>query len=52
MVPAHVCLLVAVGHGGCRLVAVVVGGVTARIFQVDILAKVISSQELSKKSSL
>ncbi len=46
-------MLVAVGRGGCWLVAVVVVvGVTPRIFQVDILAKVLSSQELPKKSSL
>ncbi len=52
----RVCLLVAVGRGGCWLVVVVVvvvvvGGVTPRILQVDILAKVLSSQELPKKSS-
>ena len=47
----RVCLLVAVGRGGCWL-AVAVVGVTPRIFQVDILAKVLSSQELPKKSSL
>ena len=49
-------MLVAVGHGGCWLAVVgvvaVVGGVTPRILQVDILAKVLSSQELPKKSSL
>jgi len=48
-------LLVAVGRGGCWVVVIVVaviGGVTPRIFQVDILAKVMSSQELHKKSSL
>jgi len=49
-------LLVAVECGGCWLaVAVVVvvggGGATPRIFEVDILAKVLSSQDLPKKSS-
>ena len=37
-------MLVAVGHGGCWLVVVVVG-VTPRVLRVDILAKVLSSQE-------
>ena len=47
-------MLVAVGRGGCWLVAVVVvvgGGVTPRILEVDILAKVLSSQNLPKKAS-
>jgi len=37
---------------GSSCVVVVVVGVTSRILQVDILAKVLSSQELPKKSSL
>jgi len=46
----RVCLLVAVGHGGCWLIAVtIIVGVTPRICEVDIL--VLSSQELPKKSS-
>ena len=49
-------MLVAVGRGGCWLVvavavAVAVVGVTPSVFEVDILAKVLSSQELPKKSS-
>jgi len=49
----RVCLLVAVGHAGCWLVVVAAAiGVTPRIVQVDILAKVLSSQEVPKKSSL
>ena len=56
LVPVRVCLLVAVGCGGRWLIVVavvaVVIGVTPRMFQVDILAKVLSSQELHKKSSL
>ena len=55
LVPVHVCLLVAAERGGCWLVAVaivvVVVGVTPRILQVNILAKVSSSQELPKKSA-
>jgi len=46
-----VCLLVAAGRGGCWLVAVAVVGITPRIFQVDILATVLSSQEFPKKST-
>ena len=50
--PVRVCLLVAVGCGSCWLVAVVaVVGVTPRILQVDILAKVLTSQELPNTSS-
>ena len=52
LVPVCVCLLVVVGRGGCWLIAVaVIVGVTPSIVQVDILAKVLSSQELRKKSS-
>jgi len=53
LAPVRVCLLVAVGCSGCWLVVaiVVVSGVTPRIFQADILAKVLSSQKLHKKSN-
>jgi len=46
------CLLVAAGCDGCWLVAVVVVvvGVTPRIVQVDILAKVLYFQELLDES--
>ncbi len=45
LVPVRVCLLVAVGRGGCWLVAVAVAvvAVTPKILQVDILVKVLSS---------
>ena len=47
--PCAWCLLVAAGCDGCWLAVVV--GVTPRMVQVDILAKVLSYQELPKKSA-
>jgi len=53
LAPVRVCLLVAVGHSGCWIaIAYVVVGVIPRIHQVDILAKILTSQELCKKSSI